>query len=268
MLVRVRHISPCGGPRRAVRPICRAAAAWLVQGALVLAPARFASADPGPAEPEPSPENAAEESPDSPMATPADEPEPAKPDAEPDARPDAESEPAGAAPEEPSPGAETPDDVPSGSSGVTGSPSRASAEDAARAQGELEGDVLATPAESVPERMRPLETAAWWTMFGALALATTAGVFSGLAEKQEDEAIRLASEFDEDGRQLLYEDHQSEYEDILEKGDRYQWTARGFLIASGAAVAAGITLFAVFAKRSKEERRRARITPLGAEVKF
>jgi len=113
-----------------------------------------------------------------------------------------------------------------------------------------------------------MQTAAWWTVFGTLALATAAGVFAGMAEKQEDDATRLANEFGNDGNQLLYEDHKDEYEEILDRGNRYQWAARGLLIASGVGLAAAITLFAIHAKRSKLEKRRARLGPASLEVSF
>ena len=113
-----------------------------------------------------------------------------------------------------------------------------------------------------------MQIAAWWTLFGAFALASTAGVFSGLAERQEDKATRLASRFDqESGSQLLYADQKGEYEDTLEKGRVYQNTAIGLGAVAGAVAIAALTLFIVDAKRGRRSER-ARIAPGGLQVRF
>ncbi|MCA9658137.1 MAG: hypothetical protein KC486_07320, partial [Myxococcales bacterium] len=113
--------------------------------------------------------------------------------------------------------------------------------------------------------------AAWWTMFGTFALATAGGVFAGLAEVQEDRAQRLANTIDiESGGAYNYADKQAEYEDLLDKGARQAWISRGFLIGAGITLIAGVSLFAVDAKRRKKSKARARLRPAagGLEVRF
>ncbi|MEX1363471.1 MAG: hypothetical protein AB1Z98_10115 [Nannocystaceae bacterium] len=130
-------------------------------------------------------------------------------------------------------------------------------------------------AESPPppgETLRPLQTAAWWTMFGAFAVGTTAGVLAGLAERQEDRATRLSSLFDAStGAQPLYADRQDEYEGYLRRGDAYAKAAIGVAVIAGVATIASITLFAIDAKRQRSDRapRTAlRVRPGGLEVRF
>ena len=92
----------------------------------------------------------------------------------------------------------------------------------------------------VPERLPVLQQAGWWTVFGAFVVGTSAGVFAGLAERQEDKATRLASRFDLDSQaQLLYEDEQDEYERLLRRGEAFQNTAIGLGVASGVVLIAG-----------------------------
>ncbi len=127
------------------------------------------------------------------------------------------------------------------------------------------------PTSDVPERLPPLQRAAWWTMFGTFALATTGGVFAGMAEVQEDRALRLASTIDlTTGGSFLYGDKQAEYQEILDKGELHANLARGFLIGAGVTLIAGIALFAVDGKRSKKKSARAHLRPSrgGLEVRF
>ncbi|MEZ4379727.1 MAG: hypothetical protein R3A79_00145 [Nannocystaceae bacterium] len=144
--------------------------------------------------------------------------------------------------------------------------------EARRARADLEGTTLLdNTSEDVPERLPPLQRAAWWTMFGTFALATTGGVFAGLAEVQEDRAQRLATTIDiEAGGAFDYADKQAEYEDLLKKGERQAWIARGFLIGAGITLVAGVSLFAVDAKRRGKSKARARLRPAagGLEVRF
>lgn len=233
---------------------------------------------------------AQEDTAESPAATdaPAESPAEAAPDepgVEPDAEPAVESTAAEDAPGNDDTDAEDPQpqpepapvteveggDQPQGG-GVAGSVVSADDPAAKQAQADLEGEALDRESTDVPARMQPLQTAAWWTMFGAVALATAGGIFSGLAERQEDEAERLALGFDiESGKRLPYEDNADEYEAILDKGNTYQWTSRGFLIGAGVVLATSIALFAVHGKRSKREKRQARlrgVSPLGVEVEF
>jgi hypothetical protein len=124
----------------------------------------------------------------------------------------------------------------------------------------------------VPERLPPMQQAGWWTVFGAFVLGTTAGVFAGLAERQEDKATRLASRFDlEDQAQLLYEDQRTEYEKLLRRGEAFQNTAIGLGVASGAVLIAAATLFLVDRRRSRRgAAKRAQVRPHvgGFEVHF
>ena len=124
----------------------------------------------------------------------------------------------------------------------------------------------ATP--GVPERLPKLQVAGWWTLFGAFALASTAGVFSGLAERQEDKAVRLAARFDqESGSQPLYADARGEYEDILSRGRAYQNAAIGLGVVAGAVAIAALALFIVDARRGRQGDR-ARASLQGFRVRF
>lgn len=162
---------------------------------------------------------------------------------------------------------------PESSAGIGGSVISSTNPEARRARADLEGTALLDeePSSDVPERLPPMQRAAWWTMFGTFALATTGGVFAGMAEVQEDRALRLASTVDlTTGGAYLYGDKQGEYQEILDKGERQAWIARGFLIGAGVTLIAGIALFAVDAKRRKEKPNRARLRPTGSglEVRF
>lgn len=150
---------------------------------------------------------------------------------------------------------------------------------ATKATADLEGDQLedALP-PGVPERMAPMQAAAWWTMFGAVSLGTAGGVFAGLAEREEDRAVRLSRNFNpETGSRKSFEDVEDDYDRALRRGNAYSWTSRGLLIGGGALLITSITLFAVHAKRSgaegkgRDDRRRARLRSIGPgslEVSF
>lgn len=126
--------------------------------------------------------------------------------------------------------------------------------------------------------LRPMQTAAWWTMFGAFAVGTTAGVLAGLAERQEDRATRLSTLFDaETGAQPLYADRKAEYERYLRRGEGYATAALGVGIVAGAATIAAITLFAIDARRQRGDathkgkpprRTSLRVRGGGMEVRF
>jgi hypothetical protein len=137
---------------------------------------------------------------------------------------------------------------------------------AGRAQSDLEGESLDRDLAGVPERLPKLQAAGWWATFTAVALATTGGVFAGVAEVREDEAERLAYSFDlSQGRATLYGPVASDYQRLLDEGDRYQWVARGFIIAGGVALVAGVALFAVDGTRRRKAGRapsaRIRLAP-------
>ena len=128
--------------------------------------------------------------------------------------------------------------------------------EAKRARAELEGSSLnsdkATLAD-VPARLPPLQRGAWWSMFGAFALASTGGVFAGLAEVQEDKAERLAITLDSGtGMQLPYADIQGEYEDILRVGRRDAAVARGLIAGGAGFLVGGMVLFIVHAVRARK----------------
>lgn len=140
---------------------------------------------------------------------------------------------------------------------------------------DADADVDATAAAPRAEPLRPLQTAAWWTMFGAFSVGTTAGVLAGLAERQEDRATRLSTLFDaETGAQPLYADRQDEYEGYLRRGEGYARAAIGVGVVAGLTTAAAITLFAVDARRQRAERPRStaraalRVSPGAVEVRF
>jgi outer membrane biosynthesis protein TonB len=177
-------------------------------------------------------------------------------------------EPGETAPEEPDEAAsEEPDAEPEGDDAAADEDT----ETAGKTAGAPEGTVGPTAAP-----LRPMQTAAWWTMFGAFAVGTTAGVLAGLAERQEDRATRLSTLFDsETGAQPLYADRKDEYEQYLRRGEGYGKAALGVGIVAGVATIAAITLFAIDATRNRsdaapKQRRRAALRVLGGgvEVRF
>ena len=196
------------------------------------------------------------------------------PDAEPAAEPDVESTSSDEAAEpdatEPTPSEET-------SPEEDGNPDETEPElDASTALDEEEDDDAELEDEPPQgEPLRPLQTAAWWTMFGAFSVGTTAGVLAGLAERQEDRATRLSTLFDaETGAQPRYADRQDEYEGYLRRGEAYARAAIGVGVIAGVTTIAAITLFAIDARRQRAEapRERARaslrVRPGGMEVRF
>ncbi|WP_434415603.1 hypothetical protein [Nannocystis pusilla] len=140
--------------------------------------------------------------------------------------------------------------------------------EAKRAKAELEGTALRDkPADGVPERLPPLQRAGWWCVFGGFALASTGGVFAGLAETEEDKAARLIAQIDpETGASLQYADVKGEYDDILARGRRDAVLARSFLAAGGVVLAAAIGLF--IADRVKRRPTRVQAGLGGLQVRF
>ncbi|MEM7154338.1 MAG: hypothetical protein AAF799_15940 [Myxococcota bacterium] len=134
----------------------------------------------------------------------------------------------------------------------------------------------APPPPSQGEALRPMQTAAWWTMFGAFAVGTTAGVLGGLAERQEDRATRLSTLFDTStGAQPVYADRQEEYEGYLSRGDAYAKAAIGVGVLAGVTAIASITLFAIDARRQRTEKKPSKpprasvsISPGNVRVRF
>jgi hypothetical protein len=142
------------------------------------------------------------------------------------------------------------------------------------AAAEDDDDGASPPADDELPELSTLQKAGWWTLFGAFAVGTTAGVFAGLAERQEDRALRLATLFDSTtGAQPIYEDHRADYEQHLRRGRAFERTAIGLGTVTGAVLVAGIVLFAVDAARRRSgdaDRRRAHVRPgLGGwQVRF
>jgi hypothetical protein len=229
----------------------RACLVGLTSLALVAAPMLADAAPPDPAIEGPSPEHT---EPDA---------EPTEPDAEPTEHTEPNPEPTEPAAEPTEPDAEPEltevevtdverTDVPSGG-GVAGAIVDPDDPNATRAQSDLEGESLDTDVAGVPERLPKLQAAGWWTTFTAVALATTGGIFAGIAEVRQDEAERLAYSFDLlTGRSTAYGPVAAEYEQLLDEGNTYQWVARGFIIAGGVALVTGIALFAVDGARRRK----------------
>lgn len=143
-------------------------------------------------------------------------------------------------------------EAPSGG-GVAGAIVDPNDPNATRAQSDLEGESLDTNMEGVPERLPKLQAAGWWLTFTAVALGTTGGIFAGVAETRQDEAERIAYAFDlETGRASHYADVADEYERVLNEGQTYQWVARGFIIAGGVTLVAGIVAFSVDGVRRRK----------------
>ncbi|HET6585224.1 MAG TPA: hypothetical protein VFG69_17320, partial [Nannocystaceae bacterium] len=134
-----------------------------------------------------------------------------------------------------------------------------------------QGDT-ATVLEGSPERMRAMQKAGWWTLFGGFVFATVGGVFSGLAERQEDKAERIAVRFDEDSAQPRYVDVKDDYEQIVGRGRAFASTAIALGVIGGALAVAGITLLAVdearLRKRTGKRRARLELRKGGLQVKF
>lgn len=138
---------------------------------------------------------------------------------------------------------------------------------------ELDGDAEESdvaPTSLVPERLPRLQRIGWWNVFGAFAFATTAGVLAGLAEREEDRATRIASQFDVDaGQAPLYADRKNDYEAILRRGEAFQTSA--YVVGAAAAVTAavGLTFFILDARNAGQPKtRRARVGVGSLEVQF
>lgn len=133
-------------------------------------------------------------------------------------------------------------------------------------------DASTPPADAegdVPERLPVMQRAGWWTLFGALALGTAAGVLSGLAEREEDKAVRLALRFDPT-MPPYYADVQNQYESILRRGEAFEAAAIALGAVAGAAAIAGVTVFIIDARRTRRSRTAAHLdwAPGGLGVRF
>lgn len=200
---------------------------------------------------------------------------------------DADPEPA-PGPESPQPGPEQPAESPQPAvepevvveqpdrpmgGGVAGSVVSADDEAANRAKSDLEGDSLDDDVEGVPERMPALQAAGWWAAFGTVAFGTAGGLFIGLAEREEDEASRLAQSLDlSTGRREEYANVSDDYEQAIGRGQLYQNVAIGMFVVSGVALITSVTLFAVHGTRKRKAKAdKPRISGIGlgsVEVTF
>lgn len=116
--------------------------------------------------------------------------------------------------------------------------------------GEEALDADASTSLDVPERLPRLQRIGWGHVLATFALGTTAGVLAGLAEREEDRAFRLASEYQpSSGGAPLYADRKSRYERILDRGQAFETSAIVVGALAGATAIAAITLFAVDARR-------------------
>ena len=273
-------------PSKAPVALLAAVVAW---GTLAQVPGEARAAPPSTgAEDPPSQPAAAPETEPAPEAKPGPNPETtmppgaAAPEAVPSADPASDAPDAPEAPGEPATTSAGPETTQAGgitdTGGVVGTIVDPNDPNAKAATTQLEGETLDDEAPlpaGVPERMPRLMAAGWWTMFGAVALGTTGGVFAGLAEREEDRAARTARTFDlETGARSLYVDERSDYEATIDRGNAFMWTSRGLLIGAGATLVASITLFALHAKNergSRKDRKRARLRSVGpgsVEVAF
>jgi len=108
-------------------------------------------------------------------------------------------------------------------------------------------------ASELPQRLTPMQTAGWWTLFGGVAVGTLAGVMAGLAERQEDRALRLSVRFELDtGAQTRFEDVQGEYESTLRKGRAQANAGIALAVIGLAAAVAGIAVLGVAGVRQRK----------------
>jgi hypothetical protein len=106
--------------------------------------------------------------------------------------------------------------------------------------------------EEIPERLAPLQVAGWWTLFGGVSIGTLAAVMAGLAERQEDRALRLSVFFDIETRaQSRYEDVQGEYEAALRKGRAQANAGIALAVVGLGAAVAGVAMLAVAARNQR-----------------
>lgn len=125
--------------------------------------------------------------------------------------------------------------------------------------------------DELPERLSPMQTAGWWTLFGGVAVGTLAGVMAGLAERQEDRALRLSVRFELDtGAQSQYQDVRGEYESTLRKGRAQANAGIALAVIGLAATVAGIAVLAVAGKaqRKRSTTARWRLHGDGMTVRF
>lgn len=129
----------------------------------------------------------------------------------------------------------------------------------------------------LPQRLPPMQTAGWWTLFGGFAIGTVAGVLAGLAEREEDRAVRLSVRYDLDtGEQPLYEEIRADYERTLRKGRAEANAAIALGVVGLGAAVAGLTVLLVAQSRDRRAKRaappatakRVRVLGGGLQVRF
>lgn len=105
----------------------------------------------------------------------------------------------------------------------------------------------------LPQRLTPMQTAGWWTLFGGVAVGTLAGVMAGLAERREDRALRLSVRFELDtGAQTRFEDVQGEYDSALRRGRAQANAGIALAVIGLAAAVAGIAVLGVAGVRQRK----------------
>ncbi|HWB74642.1 MAG TPA: hypothetical protein VG755_06795 [Nannocystaceae bacterium] len=120
--------------------------------------------------------------------------------------------------------------------------------------------------EAIPQRLPPMQTAGWWTLFGGFAIGTVAGVLAGLAEREEDRAVRLSVKYDLDtGAQPQYADIEQEYENSLKKGRAEANAAIALAVVGLGAAVAGLSVLLVGQVRDRQRKRNA---PVNARVRM
>lgn len=129
--------------------------------------------------------------------------------------------------------------------------------------------------DDIPQRLPPMQTAGWWTLFGGFAIGTVAGVLAGLAEREEDRAVRLSVKYDLDsGAQPQYADIQNEYENSLRKGRAEANAAIALAVVGLGAAVAGLSVLLVGQMRDRQRKRsapvnaRVRVRGGGLQVRF
>lgn len=126
----------------------------------------------------------------------------------------------------------------------------------------------------LPQRLTPMQTAGWWTLFGGVAVGTLAGVMAGLAERQEDRALRLSVRFELDtGAQTRFEDVQGEYDAALRRGRAQANAGIALAVIGLAAAVAGIAVLGVAGARerkaaSRKDSARLQWRGSGMQVRF
>ena len=103
------------------------------------------------------------------------------------------------------------------------------------------------------DTLTPLQTAGWWTLFGAIAVATAGGVFVGLIDTKEGQISRIAKNTDatSGGSAPIFAAKMDRYDELVRQGQSYEKTAHALLITGGLAAAASLTLFIIDSKRNK-----------------